>query len=204
MFSLTNLNKGVDMKGLQFTAAVLLLGVLGCGGGDETADETVSDSVATPAPAPSALSDAEIAHVAVTANTIDIEAGELAKEKSQNAEVKAFAQTMITDHTGVNDEATKLVTKLGVTPADNGTSQSLKSDADQVKANLSTKAGAEFDREYMAREVAYHQAVLDALDRTLIPGAQNAELKALLEKVRPAVAAHHQMAQALQAKLPAQ
>jgi putative membrane protein len=172
----------------------------GCGGGDQ-ADSAVADTVPpVAAPAPT-LTDAEIAHVAVTANTIDIEAGEAAKAKSTNADVKAFAQTMITDHTGVNAEAGALATKLGVTPMDNATSQSLMSGADAAKTELAAKSGADYDRAYAAREVAYHQAVLDALDQTLIPATQNAELKALLEKVRPAIAAHLAMAQALQTKL---
>jgi putative membrane protein len=49
--------------------------------------------------------------------------------------------------------------------------------------------------------VAYHQAVLDAVDKTLLPSARNAELKALLVKVRPAFEAHLQMARQLQTKL---
>ena len=186
-------------------SALMVIGLVlaGCGGGADDADSAVADTVppAAAPPAAPALSDAEIAHVAVTANTIDIEAGEAAKAKSTNADVKAFAQTMITDHTGVNTEAAALAQKLGVTPLDNATSQSLRSGADAAKTELAAKSGADYDRAYAAREVAYHQAVLDALDQTLIPATQNAELKALLEKVRPAIAAHLAMAQALQTKL---
>jgi putative membrane protein len=50
-------------------------------------------------------------------------------------------------------------------------------------------------------EVAYHQSVLDAVDNTLIPSAQNAELKALLVKTRPAFVAHLEHAKKLQASL---
>ena len=170
---------------------------------DETAD-TVQDTTTAvaPAPAPAAApTDPEIAHIAVTANTIDVEAGQLAKQKSTNKEVTAFADRMITDHTAVNKQATDLATKLGVTPADNATSQSLLSGAAQAKTDLSSKSGADFDRAYIAHEVTYHQQVLDALDQTLIPNTQNAELKALLEQVRPAVAAHLEMAKQLQTKL---
>jgi putative membrane protein len=62
-------------------------------------------------------------------------------------------------------------------------------------------SGAEFDRAYIANKVTYHQTVLDAIDNTLIPNAQNAELRALLEQTRPAVAAHLQHAQELQASV---
>jgi putative membrane protein len=182
---------------------VCTLATLGCGGGDAADDQATADSVAVApaAPAGPQLADAEIAHVAVTANTIDVEAGELAKQKSSNAEVKQFAQTMITDHTGVNQQASALAQRLNLTPADNTMSQQLKSDADRMKAELTTRSGAEFDRTYIANEINYHQAVLNALDQTLIPGAQNAELKALLEKVRPAIQSHLEMAQVLQGKL---
>ena len=50
-------------------------------------------------------------------------------------------------------------------------------------------------------QVEYHQAVLDAVDKTLIPNAQNAELKALLVKVRPAFVAHLELAKKVQAAL---
>ncbi|MGZ3695999.1 MAG: DUF4142 domain-containing protein, partial [Bdellovibrionota bacterium] len=60
---------------------------------------------------------------------------------------------------------------------------------------------AAFDKEYVAHEVAYHQAVLDTIDKTLIPSATNGELKALIVKVRPAIAAHLGHAKMLDAKL---
>ena len=147
------------------------------------------------------LSDAEIAHVAVTANAIDVETAQLALEQAQDAEVKAFAQTMITDHTAVNQQAAALAGRLGVTPQDNDVSQSLLADAEDARSKIDDLWGSSFDRSYIAREVAYHEAVLNALDGVLIPQADNAELKALLEGVRPAIAAHLAHAQSLAAVL---
>ena len=128
---------------------------------------------------------------------MDIDAAKLARA-SANADVKKFAQLMIDDHTGVNKSATELVTRLKVTPEDNPTSQSLKSGGDKNIAHLKTLKGAAFDKAYIEHEVAYHQQVIDAIDKTLIPGAQNAELKALLVKVRPAFVAHLDHAKHLQ------
>ena len=108
---------------------------------------------------------------------------------------------MITDHTGVNKQAVELVTKLKVTPKDNPTSQSLKAGGDKNVANLKTLKGAAFDKAYIDHEVAYHQQVLDAVDKTLIPSAKNAELKALLVKVRPAFVAHLEHAKHIQSSL---
>ena len=148
-----------------------------------------------------AINDAQIAHIVVTANQVDIDAGKLAASMATNPEVKKFGQQMVTDHTGVNKQATDLATKLKVTPADNPTSQSLKAGGEKNIANLKSLKGAAFDKAYIDNEVAYHQAVLDAVDKTLIPGAANAELKALLVKVRPAFVAHLEHAKKIQSSL---
>ena len=147
------------------------------------------------------VTDPQIAAIVVTANQVDIEAGKLASSKATSPEVKKFAQTMINDHTGVNKQASDLVAKLGVKPEANDTSKSLADGGEKNVANLKTLKGKDFDKAYIANEVAYHQAVLSALDNTLIPNAQNAELKALLVKVRPAFDAHLKAAEALQTKL---
>lgn len=147
------------------------------------------------------VTDPQIAAIVVTANQVDIDAGTLATERSSNAEVKAFGQLMVNDHTGVNKSATDLVTRLKVTPQDNPTSQSLKSGGEANVAHLKTLKGAAFDRAYVDHEVAYHQQVLEAVDKTLIPGAKNEELRALLVKVRPAFVAHLEHAKMVQASL---
>lgn len=148
-----------------------------------------------------APSDAQIASIVVTANQVDIDAGKLAESKGSNAEVKAFGKQMVTDHSGVNKQAVALVTKLKVTPEDNATSKSLKAGGVDNVRNLEKLNGAAFDRAYVDHEVAYHQQVLDAIDKTLIPSAQNAELKSLLVSVRPAFVAHLEHAKSLQATL---
>jgi putative membrane protein len=148
-----------------------------------------------------AIDDAQIAHIVVTANQVDIDAGKVAAAMATNPEVKRFGQQMVTDHTGVNKQAGELAAKLKVTPADNPTSQSLKAGGDKNVATLKTLKGAAFDKAYIDNEIAYHQAVLDAVDKTLIPGASNAELKALLVKVRPAFVAHLEHAKKLQSSL---
>jgi putative membrane protein len=151
--------------------------------------------------AQSGPTDAQIASIVVTANQVDIDAGTLAKAQSASKDVRDFAQLMITDHTAVNKSAVDLVHRLKVTPEDNPTSQSLKKGGDDNIAKLKTLKGAAFDRAYVDHEVAYHEAVLDALDETLIPNAKNAELKALMVKVRPAFVAHLAHARHIQSTL---
>ena len=147
------------------------------------------------------VTDAQIAAIVVTANQVDIDAGKLAQSRSTNTDVNGFAKLMVTDHTGVNKSAVELVTKLKVTPEDNPTSQSLKAGGEQNIANLKKLKGAAFDKAYVDHEVVYHAQVLEAIDKTLIPDAKNAELKALLVKVRPAFVAHLEHAKHIQASI---
>ena len=147
------------------------------------------------------ITDAQIAKIVVTANQVDIDAGKLAAGMASHADVKKFANTMVTDHTGVNKQAVALVTKLKVTPEDNATAKSLYDGGKTNVANLKTLKGQDFDKAYIDHEVAYHMAVIDAVDKTLIPGAKNEELKALLVKVRPAFVAHLEHAKKIQSSL---
>ena len=148
-----------------------------------------------------APSDAQIAAIVVTANQVDIDAGRLAQGKASAPDVRAFAKQMITDHTGVNKQAVALVTKLKVTPEDNPTSQSLKAGGADNAKNLKALKGKFFDTAYVDHEVAYHQQVIDAIDKTLIPSAKNAELKALLVSVRPAFVGHLEHAKQIRESL---
>ena len=148
-----------------------------------------------------APTDPQIAAIVVAANQVDIDAGNLAKSRSGSSKVREFAQRMITDHSGVLKAAVDLVTKLKVTPEPNPTSQSLTKGGEDNVAALKKLSGSEFDRAYVDHEVAYHQSVINAVDQTLIPNAQNQELKALLVKVRPAFVAHLEHAKSLQAEL---
>jgi putative membrane protein len=190
---------------LPTVAVIAMLGLTACGDRGEQADTTAGATAgATTAAAPAAsssLADPQIAHVAVTANSIDSAAGAAARPKAQHTQVKDFAQQMVRDHGAVNKQAVALATKLNVTPADNDVSRQLQQGAEQSRTELAGKSGADYDRAYIDHEVQYHQAVLDALDKTLIPGAQNAELKGLLEKVRPNIAAHLERAKRIQRTL---
>ncbi|WP_244817242.1 DUF4142 domain-containing protein [Caballeronia sp. Lep1P3] len=148
-----------------------------------------------------APTDAQIAAIVVAANQVDIDAGKLAASRTQTNDVKAFAERMVVDHGGVNKAAGELVQRLGVKPQENPTSESLKAGGEANITHLQTMNGASFDKAYIDHEVSYHEQVLSALDNTLIPGAHNAELKALLVKVRPAFVAHLEHARHLQASL---
>jgi putative membrane protein len=127
------------------------------------------------------LTDPQIAHIVYTADNLDIDNAKQALDKSKNEGVRRFANRMIGDHSSVNDQALALAKKLKITPEDNPTSKSLKDAQDADRKKRESLSDAAFDKAYADNEVAYHKAVDDALSKTLIPDAQNAELKSLLE-----------------------
>ncbi|HZO17604.1 MAG TPA: DUF4142 domain-containing protein [Gemmatimonadaceae bacterium] len=193
---------------MRFTTLYLglvLVAAGACASGSMEGSDTMSSSKATvpqaqqSASAP--LTDANIAAIVVAANSIDVENGKLAIERATDAEIRKFAHTMITDHTGVNKAAVDLVTRLKVTPVESPTSRALVASANETRASLGTRSGLDFDRAYIANEVTYHRAVLSAVDDALIPSAQNPELRSLLVSVRPAFVAHLEHAESLQQRL---
>ena len=145
--------------------------------------------------------DPQIAHIAYTAGQIDIAAAQQALSKASNKDVKTFAQDMVRDHEAVNKQALDLVKKLNVTPQDNDTSKTLSKNAAEKIAELDKLNGAAFDKAYVANEVAYHKAVNSALEKTLIPSANNAELKSLLQTGLKIFQGHEQHAEHVAAEL---
>ncbi len=108
---------------------------------------------------------------------------------------------MAGDHTAVNKQALDLVTKLKVMPEDNDTSRALTKQAADKRAELSKLNGADFDKAYVANEVAFHKTVNGALETTLIPSANNPELKSLLQTGLKIFQGHQQHAEQLAAAL---
>jgi putative membrane protein len=139
--------------------------------------------------------DPQIAHIAYTAGQLDIDAAKQALEKSKNKEVRDFAQDMVRDHTEVNKQALALVTKLNVKPEDNDTSRALTKQAAAKRDELAKLNGTAFDKAYVANEVAYHKTVNGALESTLIPSANNSELKTLLQTGLKIFQGHQQHAE---------
>jgi putative membrane protein len=152
------------------------------------------------APLSPSIDDPTIVAIFDAANTFDIETGELALKQSHTQAVRDLATQFIHDHTAVRQQGRDLAKKLGVTPTPPA-ELALADAHKKAIAELRTKSGAEFDKAYADHEVAYHQAVLDALNQTLIPAIQNAELKGFVEKVGPAFLGHLEAAKHLQKKV---
>jgi putative membrane protein len=145
--------------------------------------------------------DPQIAGILVAANQVEIDAGKVAVEKSHRNEVREFARHMITDYSQVNETTADLTSRLHLIPEDSHISQGLKFGGEENLAALQVLDGAAFDSAYLEQEVAYHEHVLEAINEWLIPNTSNAELRALLTLVEPALEADLEHAKSIQTTL---
>ena len=130
----------------------------------------------------SRLDDGQILALFDEANTVDIWTARLAVSRSQSADVRRLASMVIADHEAVQHSARELAKKLHITPTPPADDTSAEALAAAVK-ELQSKGSAEFDRAYLAHELAFHRSAIDAVRGTLLPAARNVELKALLKNV---------------------
>jgi putative membrane protein len=149
------------------------------------------------------LNDLEMAHVAVTASNIDIRYAHLALAISDNASVRAFAETMIRDHSAVNGQVAALAKRLNIEAKDNAISQSLLSDAAKTRETMSKLRGTEFDRFYAKNELAYHETVNGVVEKTFIPNAKNSDVKAAFTAALSVFRKHEQHARSMSGQLAA-
>ncbi len=136
------------------------------------------------------MSDLEYAHIAYTADNIDIRYAHLALALSSNPDIHDFAKTMIRDHTAVNEAALALLEKLGASAQDNAFSKTLNANAEEIIDGFVKLRGADFDAAYAANELAYHRAVNDLVENTMIPNIDNDEVRALFVKGLEVFKAH--------------
>jgi putative membrane protein len=157
---------------------------------------------AAAASAKPAIDDPTIVAIFDAANSWDIEAAQVALAKSHNKDVRSFAQMMAHDHRAVRQMGRDLAKKLKVTPTPPGKDFALyQAHVAAMKTLRATKRGPAFDKAYIDNEVAFHQAVIDAVTTTLLPATQNAELRQLETTVAPNFQAHLLAAKKLQGEL---
>src|SRR6478752_7380854 len=143
---------------------------------------TLAAGLLAAAPARTALDDPTIVAIFDAANGYDIEAGQLALQKSHTKAVRDLAQQFIHDHSAVRGQGRDLAKKLGVTPTPPKDFAMAKDHYAAVK-KLNGLSGPAFDRAFLEHEVAYHQAVIAAINTTLLPALQNQQVKDLVIKV---------------------
>lgn len=195
---------------LNGAAGVLALAMFGCSGSPNvnttnanTAGMTNSGNVAVVTNSNTAVNgdttvssdDREFFTEAAQGGIAEVKMAQLVVGKTQNQEVKAFAQRMIVDHTKANDELKMLAAKKGVTlPAD--VSDDQREDYD----DLAKLSGAEFDKEYVSLMVEDHEKDVSAFDEQSKDG-DDAELKALAAKTLPTLKSHYEAIKTIQSKV---
>ena len=142
------------------------------------------------------LDDPTIVAIFDAANTWDIETGTIAEQKATTKEVRDYGEMIARDHKAVRQLGRDLAAKLGVTPTPPKDFAMAKDHAAAV-SQLKAANGKAFDRAFLQHEVAFHKAVIDAINTTLLPSLQNEEVKNLVRKVAPAFQAHMAAAQNL-------
>lgn len=185
-----------------FAVAALALVAASCAKqSSETSSSATSDTTASPTAQAPALTDGNIVAIFVAANDADIKNGQQAKSKSKSTQVKSFADRMIQDHSAAKKEAQDLAGRLNINAEDNDASRQLMSDTDAMRDSLGKMSGLAYDKNYIDDEVAIHEKVLGTLDNTLIPNAQNPDLKTLLTHARDIVQSHLEHAKSLQSQM---
>ncbi|HEY0019580.1 MAG TPA: DUF4142 domain-containing protein [Longimicrobium sp.] len=163
-------------------------------GGDATADTTPATTQAPPPPPPasaSALTDGNIVAILAASGNAEIVPSQAVLDRVENAQVKQFAQHMITQHTALNDTVSTVARQNNITPAPNAVSAQLDSTSSATVQQFQGLSGAQLDRAFMQYMVASHEGALQAVTTDLIPSAQNPQLRATIQqKVLPVVEAH--------------
>jgi len=168
----------------------------------DTSADTAAAHSTSPAPAApkGGLTDANIVALLDGANKADSSSGALAAKKATDAEVKAFARLMMSEHHALRAAGQALAKQLGVEPKAPERDPLAPYVANEMKTLQSTAKGAEFDRTYIDNEVSVHQAVLDLANQARVT-TQTPQLKELIEKATPVIRKHLDQATAIQKRL---
>jgi len=162
-----------------------------------------SESAPMRSPGAMSLNDRDIAAIFLAVNNTDISYAQvaLAPGRTTNTEVIAFANRMLSDHGGLTRSTLDLLSTTNIVPRDNTMSLDFRDESACKRDTLREKSGPAFDSSYIANEVRYHTKLLATIDSLLLPQTKNTDLRMLLTRTRPAVAAHLEHATRIQAGL---
>jgi len=183
----------------------LVVVVAGCRGDNRKEANASTDTMprreAAAPRGPVVLADPQISQVLMSANSVEVALGELARQRASDDEVRNFAQTMVADHGAIYRQQAALNQQLNLAPSPHPLSEQVAANAEQTRQALDRLSGEQFDRVYMANEIVMHQNLLDSLQVVLVPRTQNPQLKEFLEKLRATVVAHLRMARSIERRI---
>lgn len=139
--------------------------------------------------------DKEFVSKAGMAGLAEVQMGNLALQKASSADVKAFAQRMVTDHSKANAELAQFATTKGLAlPTE------LEGDPEKAMEHLTSLSGADFDKAYMDHMVADHEKAVADFEKAST-STTDADLKAWAGKTLPTLKEHFQLAKDVRGKV---
>lgn len=145
--------------------------------------------------------ESQITGIEISANSEQIENAEIAKNKSASDAIKRYAMTVLNERKAANKAVGDVANVIRITPEENESTKALKKLTKKSRSKLKRFKGPKFDKAYVDGEVELQQFMLDLIDRSLIPGAQNPILHSLISNDRPLVEARLKQALELQSHL---
>ncbi len=147
------------------------------------------------------LTNAQIIGVLLGANSSEITEASLVAAKTGNANVRAFADRMVADHTDARREIQELADRRNIQAQPSRVSQHIEQATQDQTAEIQRRSGSDLDQQYMRHEVAEHRELLNTIDRELVPSTNDPEIRAALAKTRTVVQAHLEHARNVEAGL---
>lgn len=179
-------------SGVGFLLLSSTLGLSACMTDNGTA---VNGEEATTSPAAQVtLTDNEIAGVTAAIHEGEISHARIAQERAQTEPVRSFAARMIEEHSSAMRDLEGLGATASIIPEPSALREQLTSQALAMEQDLVARDPSEFDRAYMDAQVRLHQQALEVADQQLMPSARSQQLRAYLQRVRPIIADHLEMA----------
>ncbi len=139
--------------------------------------------------------DMKFVHDAAIGGMLQVQLGQIVKDKAQSQDVKDFGARMVTDHTGVNTALKQLADKKGIMLPDK-----LDAKHEKMVEKLSKLSGADFDKEYMKHMVKGHESDVAAFKKASM-SLKDPDLKDFAAKTLPAYEEHLKLAKETEAKL---
>jgi len=124
----------------------------------------------------------------------EVDAGNLAQQKSNNAKVKDFGAMMVKDHTAANDKLKSLAASKNITlPSSPSVGQMAE------KAKLDVLSGDTFDKSYIRGQVKDHEDTI-ALFKKEVASGEDADAKAFATATLPTLQHHLKAIRAIAAE----
>lgn len=142
-----------------------------------------------------ALSDNEFVMKAGSSGLAEVAIGKVGQEKAKNADVKKFAERVVTDHSKANEELTRIAKDSGITVPDKPSAEQ-----EQHVKHFSEGAARDFDKDFVNHMVDSHTKGVDLFTKAS-KELKNEKLRGFADKTLPTLKEHLEIAKKLQGQL---